>query len=214
MLSFLRLAGDRPTVGPGVLACVANFSGGPHSQYRVGLPQAGRWRELVNTDAADYGGSGVGNLGAVEAVAEPWHGQPASAVLTLPPLGVLWLVPDDEPAEADLGAAASRRLAGPGGCRPGRPARRGISDRRRGRAGRPGRRRPARCRIRSSRPGRRRTSAGPIQPPMRNPAASGSTAAQSTVPNTAKATAATPFASPPMTFFTALVRASGWPAWR
>jgi 1,4-alpha-glucan branching enzyme len=77
-----------------VVACVANFSGGPHEQYRLGLPHAGRWRELVNTDAADYGGSGVGNLGMIEAVAEPWHGQPASAVLTLPPLGVLWLAPE------------------------------------------------------------------------------------------------------------------------
>jgi 1,4-alpha-glucan branching enzyme len=49
----------------------------------------------VNTDSYDYGGSGVGNLGAVEAVAQPWHGQPASAELTVPPLGVLWLAPDD-----------------------------------------------------------------------------------------------------------------------
>ena len=77
-----------------MVACVANFSGGPHERYRLGLPQAGRWRELVNTDAAVYGGSGVGNLGVIEAASEPWHGQPASAVLTLPPLGVLWLTPE------------------------------------------------------------------------------------------------------------------------
>ena len=97
VLSFLRLAGERAEgAGPGVLACVANFSGQPHSGYRLGLPQAGRWRELVNTDATDYGGSGVGNLGVIDAVPEPWHGQPASVVLTLPPLGVLWLVPDEE----------------------------------------------------------------------------------------------------------------------
>jgi 1,4-alpha-glucan branching enzyme len=92
VLSFLRLSPGQ--AGPGVLACVANFSGGPHAKYRLGLPRAGRWRELINTDAADYGGSGVGNLGVVEAVPEPWHGQPASAVLTVPPLGVLWLVPE------------------------------------------------------------------------------------------------------------------------
>jgi 1,4-alpha-glucan branching enzyme len=49
----------------------------------------------VNTDGYEYGGSGVGNLGAVEAVAEPWHSQPASAVVALPPLGVLWLAPED-----------------------------------------------------------------------------------------------------------------------
>ena len=74
VVSFLRLAAD----GSGrVLACVANFAGDPHPNYRIGLPLAGRWREVVNTDAQVYGGSGVGNLGAVQAVAEPWHGRPS-----------------------------------------------------------------------------------------------------------------------------------------
>ena len=113
VLSFLRLAGPAapgaagpgaaaPAPGaagpgaavPGVVACVVNFSGDPHHGYRVGLPAAGRWREVINTDAAEYGGSGVGNYGGVEAVAEPWHGRPASATLSLPPLGVLWLAPE------------------------------------------------------------------------------------------------------------------------
>jgi len=98
MLSFLRFAhpGARQTPDPGaaVMACIANFSAAPHIDYRVGLPFAGRWRELINTDALVYGGSGVGNLGMVEAVPEPWHGKPASARLTVPPLGVLWLAPD------------------------------------------------------------------------------------------------------------------------
>ena len=49
---------------------------------------------LINSDAAPYGGSNVGNLGGVEAEASPWQGQPYSAELTLPPLGVLWLVPE------------------------------------------------------------------------------------------------------------------------
>ena len=49
---------------------------------------------MINTDATGYGGSGVGNLGSVEAGDEPWQGQPASVVLTLPPLGVLWLAPE------------------------------------------------------------------------------------------------------------------------
>jgi 1,4-alpha-glucan branching enzyme len=48
---------------------------------------------VLNTDAELYGGSGVGNLGAVQATDEPWHGLPASATLSLPPLGVLWLRP-------------------------------------------------------------------------------------------------------------------------
>ncbi len=95
-LSFLRFAapaaeGAQPAE---TMACVANFSAQPHLAYKVGLPQAGRWREVLNTDAAVYGGSGVGNLGAIEAVAEPWHGRPASATITVPPLGVIWLTPD------------------------------------------------------------------------------------------------------------------------
>jgi 1,4-alpha-glucan branching enzyme len=79
---------------PGVIACIANFSALPHLEYKVGLPQAGRWQEVLNTDAVIYGGSGVGNLGSIEAVPEPWHGKPASATITLPPLGVLWLTPE------------------------------------------------------------------------------------------------------------------------
>ncbi|MFS0884441.1 1,4-alpha-glucan branching protein GlgB [Aeromicrobium sp. 179-A 4D2 NHS] len=91
VIAFLRLGSDGSQ-----LACVANFSGGPHHDYRVGLPLAGTWTEVINTDAEIYGGSGVGNLGAVEATEDPWHGQPASAVLQLPPSGVLWLRPAEE----------------------------------------------------------------------------------------------------------------------
>jgi 1,4-alpha-glucan branching enzyme len=99
VLSFLRLGVDAEGK-PTVLACVANFSGTPKPDYRVGLPFAGRWREVLNTDADVYGGSGVGNFGAVEADRTAWHGRPASAVLQLPPSGVLWLVP--EPFEGAL----------------------------------------------------------------------------------------------------------------
>jgi 1,4-alpha-glucan branching enzyme len=72
---------------------VANFSGGPHEGYRVGVPHEGTWLEVLNTDAAQYGGSGVGNLGAVEAEPIPWHGRPASVSLRVPPLGAVWLTP-------------------------------------------------------------------------------------------------------------------------
>jgi len=75
------------------IAVLFNFSGNPHNDYRVGLPFAGEWEELLNTDAETFGGSGVGNFGAVTAVDEPWMGRPASAVLNLPPLGALWLKP-------------------------------------------------------------------------------------------------------------------------
>ncbi|NHC13449.1 1,4-alpha-glucan branching protein GlgB [Motilibacter sp. E257] len=84
--SFLRYDSQgRP------VAVVCNFSPVPHEFFRIGLPQAGRWEEVLNTDADVYAGSGVGNAGAVEAVEEPWHGLPASAQLRVPPLGTVWL---------------------------------------------------------------------------------------------------------------------------
>ena len=89
VLSFLRFGTDGS-----MLACVFNFSGSEHARYRLGLPQAGRWCEVLNTDATDYNGAGVGNYGAVEATEEPWHGRPASAVMVLPPLSALWLQPE------------------------------------------------------------------------------------------------------------------------
>ena len=82
--------------GATVLACVTNFSGTPHHGYRLGLPHAGRWRELLNTDALTYGGAGQGNLGTVYATDEPHHGQPASAPLTLPALSTIWFAYEGE----------------------------------------------------------------------------------------------------------------------
>jgi 1,4-alpha-glucan branching enzyme len=78
--------------GGSALACVVNFSGSPHHEYRIGLPRPGQWREVLNSDAEGYGGSGVGNFGGVEAVAEPWHGQPYSATISAPPLGTVWFL--------------------------------------------------------------------------------------------------------------------------
>ncbi|MGB8209574.1 MAG: 1,4-alpha-glucan branching protein GlgB [Mycobacterium sp.] len=89
VLSFLRYGSDGS-----VMACVFNFSGAQHSGYRLGLPSAGRWREVLNTDAIVYNGTGIGNLGGVDATDEPWHGRPASAVLVLPPTSALWLEPE------------------------------------------------------------------------------------------------------------------------
>jgi 1,4-alpha-glucan branching enzyme len=100
VFSFLRWGSD----GSGI-ACVANFSGRPHENYRLGLPFAGRWHEVLNTDAESYGGSGVGNLGLVTATDQPWHGRPASAVLRVPPSGVLWL--RGEPAASAPAATRS-----------------------------------------------------------------------------------------------------------
>src|SRR5689334_4932967 len=71
VLSFLRYGRPDEDGERQVLACVANFAGNPHLGYRVGLPLPGRWREVLNTDAEGYGGSGVGNWGGVEAVETP-----------------------------------------------------------------------------------------------------------------------------------------------
>ena len=89
VVSFLRRRAGGGVEG--AVACVANLTPVPRYGYRVGLPSPGLWLELVNTDAAEWGGSGVGNCGAVHTDEHPWHGRPWSAALTLPPLSVLWL---------------------------------------------------------------------------------------------------------------------------
>ena len=87
VFAFMRLSAD----GERHVVCVANLSPVPREGYRVGLPLAGEWEELLNSDSAYYGGGGVGNLGTVTAQERGWHDQPFSAELTVPPLGVLWL---------------------------------------------------------------------------------------------------------------------------
>ena len=84
--SFLRIGTDGS-----IIACVANFSPVPHERYQLGLPKAGRWEEVLNTDAEVYFGSGVGNFGGVDTGDQPWHGQPTSVTLRVPPLGAIWL---------------------------------------------------------------------------------------------------------------------------
>ncbi|HET7488004.1 MAG TPA: 1,4-alpha-glucan branching protein GlgB [Acidimicrobiales bacterium] len=88
VLSFLRYGDDGR-----VLACVANLSPVVRHGYRVGLPEGGDWREVLNTDALEFGGSGVGNAGRAYAADRSWHGLPFSAELVLPPLAVVWLTP-------------------------------------------------------------------------------------------------------------------------
>jgi 1,4-alpha-glucan branching enzyme len=73
---------------------VSNFAAIPHSDFRLGLPAAGEWREVVNTDASSYTGSGVGNLGSVTAHEGEIDGQPAHATLVLPPLATVWFRQD------------------------------------------------------------------------------------------------------------------------
>lgn len=75
------------------LVAVINFSGRPHHDFVLGLPESGEWEEILNTDSESFGGSGVGNFGLVQALGGPTHGQPHSAVISVPPLGGIWLRP-------------------------------------------------------------------------------------------------------------------------
>jgi 1,4-alpha-glucan branching enzyme len=84
VVSFLRWDSEGQPI-----AVFQNFSGRPVA-YRTGLPFAGVWDEILNTDAVEYGGSGVGNYGSITAHNETWAGRPASADLTLPPLAGVW----------------------------------------------------------------------------------------------------------------------------
>jgi 1,4-alpha-glucan branching enzyme len=83
--AFIRRGG--PKDPPVVVVC--NFTPVERTDFRVGVPQAGHWAEILNTDAADYGGANRGNLGGRDALAKGYQGQPASMTITLPPLSVL-----------------------------------------------------------------------------------------------------------------------------
>jgi 1,4-alpha-glucan branching enzyme len=82
---------------------IGNFTPVPRKSYRIGVPRRCAYREVLNTDAKEYGGSGMGNFGLVPVEEVASHGFDQSIVITLPPLGVLWFVPsvadEEEPAE-------------------------------------------------------------------------------------------------------------------
>ncbi len=86
-LSFLRWSRTTDEV----VLVVCNLTPVVRSAYRIGVPRAGCWRELLNSDGDDYGGSGQGNLGSVQAATVEAHGRPYSLRLTLPPLSTLFL---------------------------------------------------------------------------------------------------------------------------
>ena len=88
LVSFVR----KDSKGDSLVA-VINFSGSPHHDFVLGLPEAGEWEEILNTDSESFGGSEVGNFGLVQALGGPTHGQPHSAVISVPPLGGIWLRP-------------------------------------------------------------------------------------------------------------------------
>jgi 1,4-alpha-glucan branching enzyme len=89
VISFLRRAKNPADV----TLFICNFTPVPRHDYRVGVPVNGEWREVLNSDALLYGGSGLGNSGCVEAAPLPSHGRPYSLSLTIPPLAVLVLSP-------------------------------------------------------------------------------------------------------------------------
>ena len=92
VLAFVRkgFGGSTPIIA------VSNFTPVPRPDYRIGVPAGGGvYREVLNTDAAIYGGSNTGNAGATTATAEPWHGRPFSLCLALPPLGTVILAAPD-----------------------------------------------------------------------------------------------------------------------
>jgi 1,4-alpha-glucan branching enzyme len=89
VIAFLR-----KSAGGELVLVVCNFTPALRTDYRIGVPRGGFWRERLNSDAAEYGGSGVGNFGGVVAAPLPAHGRFHSLALRLPPLGVLFLTPD------------------------------------------------------------------------------------------------------------------------
>ena len=95
VLSFLRKSED----GRDLLLVVLNFTPVPRENYRVGVPRRGLWTEVLNSDAAEYQGSGKGNMGGVETAPVPLHGRTWSLTLDLPPLGAIFLKAPAAPVE-------------------------------------------------------------------------------------------------------------------
>jgi hypothetical protein len=89
----------------------------PRYGYRLGVPRDGFWREVANSDASDYGGSGVGNLGGCEAQEVPSHGHPYSIEATLPPLGAVFFKQPQRIADGPSPRPSGRPLRGTGDLR-------------------------------------------------------------------------------------------------
>ena len=88
VFSWIRRSGDDDW-----LLCVCNFTPVVRHGFRMGVPEAGQYRVVLNTDAAEYGGAGTTELELIDVEAVGANGRPASIELTLPPLATLWLTP-------------------------------------------------------------------------------------------------------------------------
>jgi 1,4-alpha-glucan branching enzyme len=86
-ISWLRLG---PAGASDSVLVVCNLTSVPRLDFRIGVPVAGFWQELLNSDAEVYGGSGVGNFGGAATTGQPWHGQPDSVSISLPPLACVF----------------------------------------------------------------------------------------------------------------------------
>lgn len=117
VVSLLRL----PKEAERCVLAVFNFTPVPRDRYRVGVPVEGAWTEILNTDAPAYGGSGIGNLGVVQAEALPHHGRPASITMRLPPLGALFFRSPPLPPKVAPVKPAELPPSGPGAATPDAP---------------------------------------------------------------------------------------------
>jgi 1,4-alpha-glucan branching enzyme len=95
-LSMLRRGSDPQDF----VIAVLNFTAQPLYKYRIGVPQSCHYTEILNSDSTYYGGQNIGNVGGVEAKVAPMHGFPYSIELTLPPLGAIFLRPQDSPVHS------------------------------------------------------------------------------------------------------------------
>ncbi|HPI97434.1 MAG TPA: alpha amylase C-terminal domain-containing protein, partial [Synergistales bacterium] len=85
VISFLRQGSDKKSF----LLAVCNFTPISRHKYMIGVPEGGFWKEVLNSDSENYGGSGQGNLGGLEAAENPCHGMAYSLEMTIPPLGIV-----------------------------------------------------------------------------------------------------------------------------
>jgi 1,4-alpha-glucan branching enzyme len=104
VISFIRKAKDSPDF----ILTVCNFTPQPHSHYRVGVPEPGFYVELLNSDAREYGGSNMGNLGGKWTEEWSFHNRPYSLDLCLPPLATLILKLDHQKTAIALQALQSK----------------------------------------------------------------------------------------------------------
>jgi 1,4-alpha-glucan branching enzyme len=95
VVSLIRRSRSRPDE---LVVAVMNFTPQPRHNYQIGVPRNGHWKEVLNSDATLYGGSGQGNMGGIDAAPIPLHGRRWSVTVTIPPLGAVFLLSEEEPA--------------------------------------------------------------------------------------------------------------------